>query len=128
MSTSQSQNHREATIRTVMFPRDTNPHGSIFGGHIMSLIDIAAGRQARKEAPHRYVTKKVSEVIFHAPVYVGDEVSIYTDTIRVGTTSVTIKVQVEAIRGVDEVTSHEVTEAEVVMVAVDEHGTPIPVH
>ena len=94
----------------------------------MSLIDIAAGRQARKEAPHRYVTKKVSEVIFHAPVHVGDEVSIYTETLRVGTTSITIKVEVESLRGVDELTHHRVTEAEVVMVAVDEHGQPIPVH
>lgn len=126
--TGQNSAPRDAPIRMVMMPRDTNPHGSIFGGHIMSLIDLAAGRQARKEAPHRYVTKKVSEVIFHAPVYVGDEVSFYTETVRVGTTSVTVRIEVEALRGIDELTLHRVTEAEVVMVAVDENGNPIPVH
>lgn len=118
---------REPAIRSVMFPRDTNPLGSIFGGHILSLIDIAAGQHARSVAPKKYVTKVMREVEFIAPVNVGDAVSFYAATVKVGTTSITIQVDVEVVRGVDCVEKINVTSAEVVMVAIDDDGNPIPV-
>jgi acyl-CoA thioesterase YciA len=114
-------------IRTVMMPRDTNPHGSIFGGYILSLVDLAAGQHARSIAPKRYVTKIMREVNFIAPVYIGDSVSFYTSTVKLGNTSITIGVEVDASRGQDSVQTIRVTSAEVVMVAVNEHNQPVPI-
>jgi acyl-CoA thioesterase YciA len=119
--------HRDPAIRTVMMPRDTNPLGSIFGGHILSLIDLAAGQHARAVAPKKYVTKVMREVEFIAPVYVGDVVSFYAETVRTGTTSLTIRVDVEATRGYDAVQTIHVTSAEVVMVAVNDRNSPIAI-
>ena len=118
---------REAALRTVMMPRDTNPLGSIFGGHILSLLDLAAGQHARSISPKRYVTKVMREVEFIAPVFVGDAVSFYTTTSKIGRTSITILVEVEAVRGVDSLQRITVTSAEVVMVAVDDNRNPIPI-
>lgn len=118
---------RNLAIRTVMMPKDTNPLGSIFGGHILSLVDQAAGQHARSIAPKRYVTKVMREVNFIAPVFVGDLVSFYTETLKLGTTSITVKVDVEALRGTDFVQTCSVTSAEVVMVAVDENRKPISI-
>lgn len=118
---------RDVAIRTVMMPRDTNGLGSIFGGHILSLIDLAAGQHARTIAPKRYVTKVMREVEFIAPVSVGDTVSFYAKTLKLGRTSVTIRVDVEAERGIGNRRTIKVTSAEVVMVAVDEHQHPIPI-
>ena len=109
-----------------MMPRDTNALGSIFGGHILSLIDLAAGQHARSLSPKKYVTKVMREVEFIAPVYVGDAVSFYCDTLKVGTTSISIRVEVEAVRGLDALQTTQVTTAEVVMVAVDDKNRPIP--
>jgi len=120
-------NARNPAIRTIMMPRDTNALGSIFGGHILSLIDLAAGQHARSVAPKKYVTKVMREVEFIAPVYVGDAVSFYCDTIKLGRTSITIQVDVEATRGVDFLHTIKVTSAEVVMVAVDANNQPIPI-
>ncbi len=114
-------------IRTVMMPSDTNPMGSIFGGRILSLIDLAAGVHARSVAPKRYVTKIMREVNFIAPVSVGDLVSFYTKTVKLGTTSIAIRVDVEVHRGVDLVEVVSVTSAEVVMVAVDDQKRPIAI-
>ncbi len=111
----------------VMMPRDTNPLGSIFGGHILSLIDQAAGQHARTTAPLQFVTKVMREVEFIAPVKVGDTVSFYTETTRIGRTSITIQVDVEACRGVKDRVKIPVTSAEVVMVAIDEQGKPVPI-
>jgi acyl-CoA thioesterase YciA len=110
-----------------MMPRDTNALGSIFGGHILSLIDLAAGQHARSVAPKKYVTKVMREVQFISPVFVGDSVSFYCDTLKLGTTSITIKVEVEATRGIDSLHTIPVTSAEVVMVAVDGSNRPIPI-
>jgi acyl-CoA thioesterase YciA len=118
---------RNLAIRTVMMPRDTNPLGSIFGGHILSLIDLAAGQHARTVAPKRYVTKIMREIDFIAPVYVGDVVSFYTTTQKRGTSSLTILIDVEVVRGVDALHTVKVTTAEVVMVAVNEQNQPIPI-
>lgn len=115
-------------IRVVMLPKDTNSMGNIFGGVILSHLDLAAGEHARTLAPHLYVTKVLREVDFIAPVLVGDSVSYYTETVTVGRTSVTIRVLVEAERGVGKRERIKVTEAEVVMVAVDERGRAIPIY
>jgi acyl-CoA thioesterase YciA len=81
---------RIPAIRVLLLPKDTNAYGTIFGGVILSNIDLASAVEARKLAPHRYVTKAMHEVEFHEPVFVGDLVSFYTETVRVGRTSVTV--------------------------------------
>ena len=123
----ETDNTKEPAIRVVMMPKDTNPHGSIFGGHILSLIDSAAGQHARSVDPNKYVTKLFKEVEFIAPVYVGDSVSFYTETIKVGKTSITVRVDVVAMRGVGFLECIKVTSAEVIMVAVDENQKPIKI-
>lgn len=123
-----SQNKvRIPQIRLAMMPKDTNGLGNIFGGVILSQLDLAAGEHARRIAAHRYVTKVMREVEFIAPVKVGDLVSFYTETVKVGTTSITIRVLVTAERGLHSLEEIKVTEAEVVMVAVDEKGKPIAI-
>lgn len=119
--------NRIPRIRTVMLPKDTNALGNIFGGVILSHLDLAAAEHARHVAPHRYVTKIIKQVDFIAPVLVGDTVSYYTETVSTGKTSITISVLVEAERGLGKRDTLKVTEAEVIMVAVDEHGKPIPI-
>jgi len=119
---------RVPAIKVIVLPKDTNALGTIFGGVILSYIDLASAVEARKAAPHRYVTKSMHEVEFHAPVFVGDIVSFFTETMRIGRTSITVKVAVEAERwGSGQGERVTVTEAEVVLVAVDEVGRPIPV-
>jgi acyl-CoA thioesterase YciA len=118
---------RNPEIRTIMMPRDTNALGSIFGGHILSLIDLAAGQHARSVAPKKYVTKVMREVEFIAPVYVGDAVSFYCSTKKLGKTSISVQVEVEATRGIDQLHTSRVTTAEVIMVAVDSNNRPIPI-
>ncbi len=115
------------SLRVVMMPKDTNPLGSIFGGHILSLIDLAATEHAQKEKPARYVTKIVREVNFRNPVFVGDVVSFYTETVKIGRSSITIKVEVQALRGIDMISVHHVTSAELVLVAVNESLQPVPI-
>ena len=112
--------NRIPQIRAVMLPKDTNSMGNIFGGVILSHIDLAAGEHAQSIAPNLYVTKIVREVDFIAPVHVGDKVSYYTESVRVGKTSVTVKVLVTAQRGKGRTQEIKVTEAEVIMVAVDD--------
>lgn len=114
-------------IRMVMMPKDTNAVGSIFGGVILSHLDLAAAEHAKEVAPHRYVTKVIKEVEFISPVYVGDTVSYYTETTKLGRTSLTIRVLVAAERGIGKRESIKVTEAEVIMVAINENGKPIPI-
>ncbi len=119
--------HREPTLRVTLMPKDTNPHGSIFGGVILSHIDMAGAIAARHTCgPQKFVTVAMDKVVFHAPVYVGDVVSLYAETVRVGRTSVATKVLVEAVRRETEETVR-VTEAQVVYVAVGPDGRPVPV-
>lgn len=110
-------------IRVVMFPKDTNPSGNIFGGVILSNIDIAAGVAARAATMHRTVTVCMKEVIFERPVKVGDILTFWADIIKTGRTSVTIRVKVEAERRGQTI---PVTEGEAIFVAVDEKDRPIP--
>src|SRR6185295_458584 len=92
------QPERFPAIRMTMLPKDTNAHGTIFGGVILSYIDLAGGIEAQRQSPKRFVTKAMHEVAFVAPVYLGDLVTFYTRTIRIGRTSITIDVEVEAER------------------------------
>jgi len=124
---------RIPAIKVILLPKDTNALGTVFGGVILSNIDLASAVEARKAAPHRYVTKAMREVEFHAPVFIGDIVSFYTETVRVGRTSITVRVTVEAERwgqtgsraGRGEKVM--VTQAEVILVAIDNNGRPIPI-
>ncbi|MEZ5293601.1 MAG: hotdog domain-containing protein [Vicinamibacterales bacterium] len=119
---------RVPAIKVLLLPKDTNNLGTIFGGVILSHVDLASAVEARKVAPHRYVTKAMRGVEFHSPVFVGDIVNFYTETLRVGRTSVTVAVSVEVERwsaGAGE--CEKVTDAEVVLVAIGADGRPIPV-
>jgi acyl-CoA thioesterase YciA len=119
---------RIPAIKVLLLPKDTNALGTIFGGVILSHIDLASAVEARKVAPHRYVTKAMREVEFHEPVFLGDIVNFFTETIRVGRTSITVKVSVEAERwGAGRGERVKVTEAEVVLVAVGSDGRPIAI-
>src|SRR5690349_24357710 len=94
-----SEIHRDAAIRITMMPRDTNAHGTVFGGIILSYIDIAGGVEAVRKTGHdRFVTVAMKEVIFHEPVFVGDLVSFYAQMVKMGNTSITVRVVVEAER------------------------------
>jgi acyl-CoA thioesterase YciA len=119
--------HRDPAIRITLLPRDTNSQGTIFGGVILSYIDTAGAIEAHRHTRMpRFVTVAMKEVIFHKPVFVGDLVSFYAETIRVGTTSITVRVIVEVERlGKSE--RSRVTEAEVIYVAVNEKGDRVPI-
>lgn len=115
------------TLRITLLPKDTNKHGTIFGGVILSHVDLAGAVEARRSCgPHNFVTVAMDKVVFRAPVFVGDVVSFYAETMRVGRTSVTLKVTVEAER-VESGETVRVTEAEIVYVAVDGERRPVPV-
>ncbi len=117
---------RDAAIRLTMMPRDTNAHGTVFGGIILSYIDVAGGVESIRHTRHnRFVTVAMKEVIFHQPVYIGDLVSFYARTINVGNTSITIHVDVEAERFGTPGEVVKVTEAEVIFVAIDETGKKV---
>jgi acyl-CoA thioesterase YciA len=118
---------RVPSLRISLLPKDTNRHGTIFGGIILSHIDLAGAIEARNSCgAYNFVTVAMDKVVFHAPVFVGDVVSFYTRTLRIGRTSVAVKVDVEADR-VEAGGSVRVTEAEVVFVAVDENRKPLPI-
>jgi acyl-CoA thioesterase YciA len=113
---------REVAIRLTMMPRDTNAHGTVFGGVILSYIDVAGGVEAVRKTGHdRFVTVAMKEVIFHEPVFIGDLVSFFAETTRVGNTSITIKILVEAERFGSHGQSVKVTEAEVTYVAINQY-------
>ena len=114
--------YTDPAIRIALLPRDTNPQGTVFGGIILSYIDMAGAIEAhRHTGMPRFVTVAMREVIFHKPVFVGDLVSFYAETLRVGTTSITVRVIVEAERHGGTRERIRVTEAEVVYVAVDDN-------
>jgi acyl-CoA thioesterase YciA len=114
--------YTDPAIRITLLPRDTNSAGTIFGGVILSYIDMAGAIEAhRRTRMGRFVTVAMREVIFHKPVFVGDLVSFYAETVSIGNTSITVRVIVEAERVAESSERVRVTEAEVVYVAVDEH-------
>ena len=111
----------ELTIRTLAMPADTNPAGDIFGGWVMSQMDIAGAITAHERTQGRTVTVAVEAMTFIAPVKVGDVLCVYTSVERVGNTSITVAMEAWARRNriADRV---KVTEARFVYVALDEHG------
>ena len=118
---------RVPSIRQVMMPRDTNAVGTIFGGVILSQIDLAAAIEAHKHHPRKVVTVSMDKIDFKAPVFVGDLVSFFTETERIGRTSIRIHVAVWAQRRFGGGEHQYVTEATVTMVAVDDDFHPVPV-
>jgi acyl-CoA thioesterase YciA len=117
----------QPAIRVIMMPKDTNALGTIFGGIILSYIDQAGAVEAHRHCAGRLVTVAMHEVVFHSPVFVGDLVSFFTETVRLGRTSVTVKVIVEAERVSKGPGRVKVTEAEVVYVHVDAGNQPQPI-
>lgn len=115
----------QPAIRVTLMPKDTNAYGTIFGGIILSYIDQAGAVEAHRYVTGRIVTVAMREVEFHAPVFVGDLVSFFTETLRIGRTSLTVRVTVEAARAMGRGTV-KVTQAEVVYVHVDADGSPVP--
>jgi len=116
---------RRLALRVVTMPRDTNAYGTIFGGVILSYIDQAGFVEARHHGVHRWVTASMDRIDFSAPVHLGDIVNFYTQTIRFGTKSVNVRVEVEAERYSGGRTVR-VTTATMTMVSVDVDGRPIP--
>ena len=115
---------RQPAIRVVAMPKDTNSCDSIFGGWILSQIDIAAAIPALERAKGRVATVAVNSVEFHEPVFVGDVVSCYAEVIKTGKTSITVKVEVYAERNFSNKEVVKVTEAELTFVALDENRKP----
>jgi acyl-CoA thioesterase YciA len=113
-------------IRVSAMPRDTNAHGTIFGGLILSLIDQAGAITAQAGGAGKLVTVAMREVVFVEPVFVGDVVSCYGRILRRGRTSITAAVRVEARAPSGGTPAREVTQAEVVYVQVDDDGRPSP--
>ena len=109
---------QEPALRVVPMPADANQHGDIFGGWIMSQVDIAGSVPASRRARGRTATVAVNSFVFKQPVLVGDVVSFYTRISRVGRTSVTVDVEVYAQRNPDDVICVKVTEASLTYVAV----------
>jgi acyl-CoA thioesterase YciA len=110
-------------IQTVAMPKDTNPSGDIFGGWLLSQMDLGAGIMAHKMSSHRMVTVAVNSMSFIRPVYVGDTIGCYGTVIKKGHTSVTIKIEVWVQR-YEEDLIQKVTEGDFTMVAIDRSGKP----
>lgn len=121
------EEQREPSIRVIMMPKDTNAHGTIFGGVILSHIDQAAAVEAKRQGASFIVTVAMREVVFHEPVHVGDLVSFYTRLVRIGRTSITVSVEVFAQRGEGAHERVRVTEAEVTFVNLGEDRKPTPI-
>jgi acyl-CoA thioesterase YciA len=116
----------EPAVRTLAMPADTNPSGDIFGGWVIAQMDLAAGIVAGRRAQGRVATVALDGLSFHLPVRVGDLVSCHASVVRVGRSSMTIKVETYVLRYM----THEevkVTEGHFTMVAIDAEGRPRPV-
>lgn len=113
----------EPAIRVVAMPADTNVYGDIFGGWLVSVMDNAAGLIASRHGKGRAVTVAMDKMLFHAPVSVGDEVSVYGEITRVGRSSMTINVEAWRRHRFEE-HAVKVTEADFTFVAIDDNGRP----
>ena len=118
---------KHAALRVVPMPADANQNGDIFGGWIMSQVDIAGGIVAGRLARGRVATVAVKEFVFKQPVQIGDVLSFYSEVVRVGKTSVTVNVEVYAERRPSDPTVVKVTEATLTYVAIDTSGRPRPI-
>lgn len=113
----------ELTLRTLAMPSDANPAGDIFGGWVMSQMDLACGIRAGERARTRVVTAAVKEMAFEQPVKIGDTLAVYTDITRIGRSSITLSVEAWATRA-NSSNSGKVTDGTFIMVAIDENGQP----
>ena len=118
---------KQPALRVVPMPADANQNGDIFGGWIMSQVDIAGGTVAAGVARGRVATVAVKEFIFKKPVQIGDVLSFFAEVVRVGNTSVTVNVEVFAERRPSDPAVVKVTEATLTYVAIDSGGRPRPV-
>jgi len=118
---------RIPSLRVVPMPADANHNGDIFGGWIMSQVDIAGGIVAGRLARGRVATVAVNEFVFKEPVQIGDVLSLYAQVVRIGNTSITVDVEVYAERGREDTKVVKVTEAVLTYVAIDRNGRPRPV-
>jgi acyl-CoA thioesterase YciA len=119
----------EIALRTFAMPADANANGDIFGGWLLSQMDLAGAAVAVRRARSRVVTVAITAMTFHRPVYVGDEVTCYGTILRVGRTSLTVKIESWARRGrgVADTQPISVTDGIFTYVAVDSEGNPQPV-
>lgn len=127
MPRSDEQPTGELVLRTLAMPADTNPAGDIFGGWLLSQMDIAGGIAAKQRSKGRTVTIAVESMTFHQPVFVGDVICCYANIERVGRTSIRIAVEAWVIRSAFEGERMKVTEGVFTYVAVDENRRPRPV-
>ena len=116
----------EPALRAIAMPADANPYGDIFGGWLLSQMDLAGGAAARRRAKGRTATVAITAMTFHRPVFVGDEVTCYAQIVKVGRTSITVKVESWVRRGIGD-EQIAVTEGIFTYVAVDEDRRPRPV-
>lgn len=114
-------------LAVVPMPPDSNPNGHVFGGWLMAQTDMAGAIPAMRRARARVSTVAVNSMTFMAPVFVGERVLFYADVVRVGNTSITVKIEVYTERNQAEPATVKVSEAQFVYVALDEHGKPQPV-
>lgn len=112
----------ELALRTLAMPADTNPSGDIFGGWVMSQMDIAGGITAWNVADGRVATVAVDGFTFHRPINVGDVVCCYSDVLRIGKTSITVLIQAWVLRGRRPENRIKVTEGTFTFVALDANG------
>ena len=117
---------RELVIKVVAMPSDLNPHGDMFGGWIVSQMDLAAYLHIRRIARARIVTVAIDKLVFHKPVYSGDCITCYATTSRVGRTSLTVHIEV-IVERLDSNKEELVTEGDFVFVAIGEDRQPIPI-
>ena len=116
----------EPAIRAMPMPADSNQNGDIFGGWVLSQMDVAGGQVAVRRARGRVATVAVTAMSFHHPVLVGDEVSIYGEVVKIGRTSIAVKVEAWVRRGLSE--EHiKVTEGLFTFVAIGADRRPRPV-
>jgi len=116
----------ELVLRTLAMPADTNAAGDIFGGWVMAQMDLACGIRAAERAKGRVVTVAVEKMVFAKPMKVGDTLSIYAEIVRVGRTSMTLRLQAWAQRYLSDL-MEKVTEGDFIMVALDSGGSPTPI-
>ena len=118
------------SIRTVAMPADTNSSGDIFGGWVLSQMDLAGGVLATQVSKKRITTVAIDKMRFHKPIKVGDIVSFYTQVNNTGNTSITIDIETFVTRKNDQLEKNQeikVTEGKFVYVSIDLNGRPIPI-
>ena len=126
MNSNETTPPRDPAIRMIAMPADANPSGDIFGGYIMSLMDLAGANVAYERAGGRIATVAVKEIEFHVPVLVGDEITCYADIVRTGTSSITARIETWARRRAGG-ERFLVTEGEITYVRISDSRKPVPI-